>query len=141
MDAFFKIPRGGLEIGGVAQRRQRATLAAADAAIVEAEQAVADPGSPLDQLVLGSFGPQLGGDLLARHASRAEDADVNEEQRLVLQVEPALQLGIAQPRPPGSRRPTETPAARVELSTPVHRSREALQGERRGRQRELHQRR
>ena len=56
---------------------------------------MAHPRSTLDQLVLGSLGTQLGGDLLASDSSRAENADVNEEQRPVLQVEPALPLGVA----------------------------------------------
>ncbi len=48
--------------------------------------------SALDQAVLRSLGTQLRGDLLALRPIAGNHAQIDEEQRAVLDVEPAAQL-------------------------------------------------
>jgi hypothetical protein len=79
-------------------RRQRVAFAALDPPAVERENALADRRAALDEAVLSALGTQLGRDQLARCSVVARHADVDEEERPVLQLQPAAKLRVGDHR-------------------------------------------
>ena len=120
--------------------RQRVALAALHAAAVEAEQAVAHGRAALDQPVLRLLGAQLGGDPLALLAIGGDHAQVDEEQRPVLHVQAAAQLGVLDHRAVAHHQVISALARQTRLMALVQALGVALEHRRRGRHRQLHER-
>ena len=140
----WKLPQGRELRGGedpLVERREWISLAALYATAVEPEQAVANRGPSLHQVVLCALRPKFGRDLLADAPRGGDNAEVHEEERAVLYIEPAAKLRVLDHRAVADHDVLPALAGDPRLVALISASRDPLEQDRRRRHRDLHIRR